>query len=106
MPIANAKVEIYKDSTLITTGYTDSEGRFKYSLDVGTYTIVISKTGYQTITKVETVGTRTQLVVNLPESIALGTKDFDLTLSCVKDYTVSSQDKNLTLACSYETVLA
>jgi len=103
MPIANAKVEIYKDSTLIATGYTDSEGRFSYTLDVGTYTIIISKTGYQTVTKTETVSTRTQLVVNLPEAVALGAKDLTLTLTLLKDYTVSSQDKNLNLACSYET---
>jgi len=69
MPIVNAKVEIYKDSELIVTGYTDSEGKFSTALNAGTYRVVISKEGYATQEKTETLSKYTELMVNLPSII-------------------------------------
>jgi len=73
MPIANAKVEIFKDSELIYTGYTDADGRFQKTLDAGTYTIRISKTGYLTVEKTVVLTRSTEEMVNLPsEKIIAG----------------------------------
>mgnify|MGYP001052222782 CR=1 FL=1 len=66
MPIEDALVEVYKDGELWASGLTDSTGRWSCTLVAGSYTIIISKTGYQTITKSETVGFNTELIVNLP----------------------------------------
>lgn len=123
MPIANAKVEIYKDSILITTGYTDSYGKFTYPLDVGDYKIIISKEGYQTVTKEETVSTRTQLIVNLPSLTVAVTTDALGVITLVKDYfttvtekvspitltkdtTIGVTDKEMSPTTTYETEVA
>jgi len=106
LPIVNAKVEIWKDGVLIDTLYTDSEGRANKTLEIGEYEIIISKTGYQTITKTETISTRTELMVNLPEAIAVGAHDVDVTLTLMKDYTLASTSKTLNLTLTYEKLVA
>jgi hypothetical protein len=66
--IENVKVEIYLSGILIKTGYTDALGTYKTNVAAGLYTIVLSKDGYNTITKVETITRPTELMVNLPAS--------------------------------------
>jgi len=105
MPIANAKVEIYKNDVLIATGYTDADGKYTYPLEAGDYRIVISKTGYNTVTKEETIGTRTQLVVNLPESAYGLPLDKTVSVTLLKDYTLSSTDKTVSVGTTIETVV-
>lgn len=103
MPIVGAKVEVWKDGVLIQTGYTDDTGKFLTTLEIGDYDIIISKEGYNTITKEELIGTRTQLIVNLPSlSVAVST-DALCTISLLKDYTTSIQDMPLSVSTDYET---
>ena len=64
--IEGALVEIIQDSTVIKSGYTDANGKYTTVLGAGTYTIRISKTGWQTIEKTETLAYPTELMVNLP----------------------------------------
>ena len=68
--IEDAKVEIYKDSVLIKTGYTDANGTYKTYLEAGDYVIVLSKEGYNTVTKTETLTRNTELMVNLPTKLS------------------------------------
>jgi len=72
MPIEDAHVEVYKDGALVAEGYTDATGRYTTSLDAGTYLVRISKTGYATIEKTETLARSTELVVNLPDLPPVG----------------------------------
>jgi len=98
MPIQNAKVEIYKDSTLIETGYTDVYGKYHTTLSAGTYRIVISKTGYETIEKTETVTKTTELMVNLPTPAYGLPYDVPLTMpSIIAQFTLSSTDVTLSM---------
>lgn len=106
MPIVNAKVEIWKDGVLIDTLYTDSQGKARKTLDVGAYSIIISKTGYNTITKNETISTRTELLVNLPEAIALGATELLLGISCAKDYSTNYTSVPISITSTYETDVA
>lgn len=69
--IEGALVEIIQDSTVIKSGYTDSNGKYTTAIGAGTYKIRISKTGYKTIEKNETLTQATELMVNLPEMIPL-----------------------------------
>jgi len=64
--IEDALVEIIQDSTVIKSGYTDENGKYTTVLGAGTYTIRISKAGYRTIEKTETLAYPTELMVNLP----------------------------------------
>jgi len=80
MPIANAKVEIFKDTELIYTGYTDENGRFTKMLDAGTYKIRISKEGYLTVEKTETLTRSTELMVNLPSELYLGGYTYEVSV--------------------------
>lgn len=95
MPIAEAKVEIYKDSELIYTGYTDSNGKFNHTLEAGTYTIKISKTGYMTIEKTETLTRSTELMVNLPTELVIMGTSYDISV-------LTGTDKTVTISTSYE----
>jgi len=80
MPIADAKVEIFKDSELIYTGYTDSNGKFTKTLEAGIYTIRISKTGYLTIEKTEELVRSTELMVNLPSELIIMGTSYDVSV--------------------------
>lgn len=64
--IEDALVEILEDDVVIKSGYTDEDGKYTTTLGAGTYEIRISKTGYQTITKTETLNYPTEIMVNLP----------------------------------------
>jgi len=64
--IEGALVEIIQDSTVVKSGYTDAQGKYSTVLGAGTYKIRISKTGYQTIEKTETLAYPSELMVNLP----------------------------------------
>lgn len=64
--IEGALVEIIQASIVIKSGYTDVNGTYKTVLGAGTYTIRISKTGWQTIEKTETLSYPSELMVNLP----------------------------------------
>lgn len=64
--IEDALVEIIQDSIVVKSGYTDVNGKYTTVLGAGTYTIRISKTGYRTIEKTETLSQPTELMVNLP----------------------------------------
>lgn len=66
MPIEGAHVEVFKDGVLVAEGYTDADGKWTQRLLAGTYHIIVSKTGYTTIEKTETLVRRTDLIVNLP----------------------------------------
>jgi len=68
--IENALVEIIQDSIVVHSGYTDVNGKYTTVLGAGTYTIRISKDGYRTIEKTETLSQPTELMVNLPMEIA------------------------------------
>jgi len=102
MPIQNAKVEVYKDSELIETGYTDVDGKYHTTLGAGTYRIVISKTGYETIEKTETITKTTELMVNLPTPPYGLPLDVYLTEVLSYDYTLGSSDVTPTESISYE----
>lgn len=67
--LENVKVEIYLAGVLIKTGYTDALGTYKTNVAAGVYTIILSKTGYNTITKTETITRPSELMVNLPTYI-------------------------------------
>jgi len=103
MPIENAKIEIYEDSELIETGYTDVYGKYHTTLSAGTYRIVISKTGYETIEKTETITKTTELMVNLPTPAYGLPLDVYITEIITYDFTLSSSDRTLTESISYET---
>lgn len=64
--IEDVKVEIYKNEVLIDTGYTDENGTYKTYIAAGDYVIVLSKDGYNTITKTETITRPSELMINLP----------------------------------------
>ena len=66
MPIEDAHVEVYKDGVLVAEGYTDAEGKFSTPLAPGDYLIRVSKAGFATIEKTETLARSTELIVNLP----------------------------------------
>jgi len=66
MPIEDAYVEVWQNGVLVADGYTDATGRFTTDLLEGTYLIRISKAGYATIEKTETIARSTELIVNLP----------------------------------------
>jgi hypothetical protein len=68
--IEGVKVEIYLSGVLIKTGYTDSLGTYKTNVAAGIYVIVLSKEGYNTITKTEVLTKPTELMVNLPTKIS------------------------------------
>ena len=68
--IEDVLVEIYKDDVLVASGYTDENGTYKTYLEAGTYEIVLSKEGYNTITKNETLTRNTELMVNLPTKLS------------------------------------
>lgn len=68
--IENALVEIIQSGVTVKSGYTDSNGKYTTVLGAGTYTICISKTGYKTITKTETLQYATELMVNLPMEVS------------------------------------
>jgi len=105
MPIVGALVQVFKDSELIASGYTDSEGKWSYTLEAGTYLIRISKTGYSTIEKTEVVATRTQLFVNLPEAIEKGGYDFTPESMLLYDMIVEDRAWYPQSTLSYETVV-
>jgi len=75
MPIEDAYVEVWQNGILIADGYTDATGRFTTSLLEGTYLIRISKAGYDTIEKTETIARSTELIVNLPTAAPGGVWD-------------------------------
>jgi hypothetical protein len=60
--IDNATVKVYQGTTLITEGYTDSAGKYDFSLVQGAYDLVISKTGYKTINQKGVIITPNQTV--------------------------------------------
>jgi hypothetical protein len=64
--LENVKVEIYLAGVLIKTGYTDALGTYKTYVAAGDYIIVLSKDGYSTITKTETITRPSEIMVNLP----------------------------------------
>lgn len=64
--IENALVEIIQAGVTVKSGYTDANGKYSTVLGAGTYTIRISKEGYKTIEKTETLSYPTELMVNLP----------------------------------------
>lgn len=64
-PIEDALVEIIQGGSTVKSGYTDADGKYQTTLGPGTYTIRISKTGYQTAEKTETLNYSTELMVNL-----------------------------------------
>lgn len=64
--IQGATVDIYLGGVLILSGTTDAFGTYKTTLLPGTYDIIIHKTGYQQVTKHETLTIQTELMVNLP----------------------------------------
>ncbi|MCB4790804.1 MAG: carboxypeptidase regulatory-like domain-containing protein [Elusimicrobia bacterium] len=49
--IVNALIKIYQGSTLVSEEYSDSLGKYSFSLGAGSYDITVSKTGYQTATQ-------------------------------------------------------
>jgi len=67
--IENALIEIIQDDTVVKSGYTDEDGKYTTVLGAGTYLIRISKDGYTTIEKTETLNYPSELMVNLPELI-------------------------------------
>jgi len=69
--IENALVEIIQDSTVVKSGYTDANGKYATVLGAGTYKIRISKSGYRTIEKTETLAYPSELMVNLPMELAV-----------------------------------
>lgn len=69
--IEDVKVEIYLGGILITTGYTDALGTYKTNVAAGDYVIVLSKDGFNTITKTETITRPTELMVNLPTKLVV-----------------------------------
>lgn len=97
MPIANAKVEVWKDGVLIQTGYTDVNGKYSTTIEAGTYQIKIIKDGYLTQTKTETITRTSELMVNLASENVLGGYDYDHSVFAGKDL-----DKALSTY-SYET---
>lgn len=72
--IEGALVEIIQDSTVVKSGYTDANGKYSTVLGAGTYKIRISKTGYQTIEKTETLAYPSELMVNLPYMVPVETR--------------------------------
>ena len=69
--IEGALVEIIQNSTVVKSGYTDAQGKYSTILGLGTYKIRISKTGYDTVEKTETLSYPTELMVNLPSAEVL-----------------------------------
>jgi len=63
--LQGATVNIYLNGTLIVTGITDALGTFQTLLLPGSYVIIISALGYQSITKTEVLSINTELIVNL-----------------------------------------
>jgi len=68
--IEGALVEVIQAGMTVQSGYTDSIGKYVTVLGSGIYTIRISKTGYRTIEKTETLTQPTELMVNLPMELA------------------------------------
>ena len=85
MPISGALVEIYKNELKIKEGYTDENGKYSTTLDAGVYRIVVSKAGYNTIEKTETIGATTELLVNLPAGVVYEEYDVEVTISTLID---------------------
>lgn len=69
--IENALVSIAQAGIVVKSGLTDSTGKYSTVLGAGTYTITISKTGYETIVKTETLAQATELMVNLADTTEL-----------------------------------
>jgi len=67
--IEGAKVEVYRAGVLIAWGFTDAKGRWSCVLPAGTYTVIISKAGYETIEQEVTFEKETEFKVNLPTAI-------------------------------------
>lgn len=70
--LQGATINIYLNGTLIVTGITDALGTFQTLLLPGTYVIIISASGYQSITKTEVLTINTELIVNLPLAMPPG----------------------------------
>ena len=64
--IDNVLVEIIQNDIVIKSGFTDANGRYTTPLEIGTYKIRLSKTGFKTIEKIETLNQPMELMVNLP----------------------------------------
>ena len=64
--ISNVLVEIIQNDVVIKYGYTDGNGKYTTKLDAGVYKIRLSKTGFKTTEKIETLDCSTELMVNLP----------------------------------------
>ena len=60
-PLKDVKVEVYSGSLLVKVVVTQDSGMFYIELDSGTYSVVISKEGFETITKNIRVTARTAL---------------------------------------------
>jgi hypothetical protein len=69
--IEGVKVEIYLSGVLTKTGYTDALGTYKTNVAAGAYVIVLSKDGFNTITKTEVITKPTELMVNLPTKLPI-----------------------------------
>lgn len=67
--IAGVTVSIYLSGVLVRTGTTDVTGKYATVIGPGVYDIVLSKAGYKTITKHETIAYATELMVNLPSAL-------------------------------------
>jgi len=66
--IADVLVEIIRAGVVVKSGYTDANGKYSTVVGAGTYTIRLSKAGYQTIEKTETLAYSSELMINLPDA--------------------------------------
>lgn len=101
--IAGVHVEVFKDSTLVKEGYTDENGKWTDTLEAGTYLIRLSKTGYTTVEKTETIPRDMQLMVNLPKTVV---PSVDKTVTMIRGYETSvlgGTYKTSSISTSYET---
>jgi len=69
-PLKDAKVEVYASNLLVKLVLTQDSGMFYMELDPGMYTVVISKEGFETVTKNVRVMARSALDLG---TIVLGT---------------------------------
>lgn len=61
IPLSKARIQIYSDTTLVRTLYTDSSGNYSVdNLSAGSYTVYVSSTGYFKYSEVVTVNANEQ----------------------------------------------
>ena len=64
-PIGGARVEIYEDSLLVDTGYSDEEGMYEAMLDDGTYRVVVTANGYSEQYQIRVISSDTTIIFYL-----------------------------------------